>query len=106
MSGSPLNFALIQFALTVLILAAGRDFYASGVRSLAKLVPNMDTLVAVGTGSAFLYSCYALVRILLGHKRFVHALFFESAAVVVTLVMLGKYLEAGSKTGPPKPYKS
>jgi Cu+-exporting ATPase len=97
MSGSPLNFALIQFALTVLILAAGRDFYASGVRSLAKLVPNMDTLVAVGTGSAFLYSCYALVRILLGHKRFVHAPFFESAAVVVTLVMLGKYLEAGSK---------
>jgi Cu+-exporting ATPase len=97
MHAQPLNFALVQFVLTSVIIIAGRNFYTSGVRSLIKLIPNMDTLVAIGTMSAFLYSCYALIRISLGNKDFVHSLFFESAAIVVALVMLGKYLEAGSK---------
>ena len=57
----------------------------------------MDTLVAIGTGSAFLYSLYALVQIAGGDHEAVMSLYFESAAVVVTLVMLGKYLEAVSK---------
>ena len=57
----------------------------------------MDTLVAIGTGSAFLYSTYATVLIYLGDSGFVQALYFESAAVVITLVMVGKYLEAVSK---------
>ncbi len=97
MESAPLGYALVQLVLAAAVLAAGRDFYISGVKSLIRLIPNMDTLVAIGTGSAFVYSCYALARIALGRADFVHNLFFESSAVVVALVMLGKHLEAGSK---------
>jgi Cu+-exporting ATPase len=93
----PLVFALIQLALTVPVLVAGSRFFRVGFRTLLKLAPNMDTLVAIGTGSAFLYSAYASVRIALGDPDWVMSLYFESAAVVITLVMLGKYLEAASK---------
>ncbi len=94
---NPLAFALVQLGLTVPVLAAGSRFYTAGMRTLFKGAPNMDTLVAVGTGSAFLYSVYATAMIILGDASFSQYLYFESAAVVVTLVMLGKYLEAVSK---------
>lgn len=97
MHEGPLGFALVQFALTAVVLYSGRRFYIVGFRSLFRGVPNMDTLVAIGTGSAFLYSIYNTVLIALGDHGAVHLLFFESAAIVVTLVMLGKYLEAFSK---------
>ncbi len=82
-------------------MVEGRDFYINGLKSLWNRIPSMDTLVALGTGAAFLYSLYALIRIALGEGAFVSELFFESSAMVVTLVMVGKYLEAGSrdKTG-------
>jgi Cu+-exporting ATPase len=92
-----LAFALVQLALTIPIIIAGSRFFTNGIRLLFKLAPNMDTLVAIGTGSAFLYSVYAMVRIYLGNMEFASSLYFESAAVVITLVMLGKYLEAVSK---------
>jgi Cu+-exporting ATPase len=97
MHTAPLVFALIQLALTVPILIAGRIFYTVGFPSLFRGQPNMDSLVAVGTGTALLYSLYATVRIALGNPGFAEKLVFESAAVVVTLVFLGKYLEARSK---------
>lgn len=97
MHTAPLAFALIQLALTVPILVEGRIFYTDGFPSLFRGHPNMDSLVAVGTGAAFLYSLYAAVRIALGGTAFAERLVFESAAVVVTLVFLGKYLEARSK---------
>ncbi len=93
----PLVFAMVQFILTVPIVTAGSRFYARGFKTLLKGAPNMDTLVAVGTGSAFLYSIFATVMIYTGRHEFVRSLYFESAAVVVTLVMLGKYLEAVSR---------
>lgn len=93
----PLNFGLIQLVLTIPILIAGRHFYINGFRMLFKRAPNMDTLVAIGTSSAFLYSVYALSRVYFGDLSFAQSIYFESAAVVVTLVMLGKYLEAISK---------
>ena len=93
----PLVFALVQLMLTIPIIIAGSRFFTNGFRLLFKLAPNMDTLVAIGTGSAFLYSVYAMVRIYLGDMDFASSLYFESAAVVITLVMLGKYLEAVSK---------
>jgi Cu+-exporting ATPase len=68
------------------------------MKTLFKGAPNMDTLVAIGTGSAFLYGVYATVLIYLGDFGFSQHLYFESAAVVITLVMLGKYLEAASKS--------
>lgn len=94
---NPLSFALVQLLLTLPVVYGGRSFYINGFGSLIKRHPNMDTLVAVGTFSALCYGIYALVRIAGGDTSFVHNLFFESAAVVVTLVLLGKYLEARSK---------
>ncbi|NTV89257.1 MAG: copper-translocating P-type ATPase, partial [Clostridiales bacterium] len=93
----PFMFALVQLGLTIPVIAAGSRFYTRGFKTLAKKSPNMDTLVAIGTGSAFLYSLFATIRIYLGDFAFAQSLYFESAAVVITLVMLGKYLEAASK---------
>lgn len=94
---APLTFALVQLLLTLPIVVGGRNFYINGFGSLVKGHPNMDTLVAVGTFSALAYGIYALVKIALGDMSYAENLFFESAAVVITLVMLGKYLEARSK---------
>jgi Cu+-exporting ATPase len=93
----PLVFALVQLGLTIPVIIAGSRFYSKGFKTLIKGAPNMDTLVAIGTGSAFLYSIFATIRIYLGDVDFAQSLYFESAAVVITLVMLGKYLEAASK---------
>jgi len=94
----PLVFALVQLLLTIPVLIAGGKFFRVGIKTLFKGAPNMDTLVAIGTGSAFLYGVYATVLIYLGDFGFAQHLYFESAAVVITLVMLGKYLEAASKS--------
>ncbi len=94
---APFTFALIQFFLTVPIVLSGSRFFRVGMKSLFKGAPNMDTLIAIGTGSAFLYSIYAGIRIFRGDTSFALSLYFESAAIVITLVMLGKYLEAVSK---------
>ena len=94
----PLVFALVQLVLTAPVLVAGGKFFSVGFKTLFKGSPNMDTLVAIGTGSAFLYGVYATVLIALGDFHYAQMLYFESAAVVVTLVMLGKYLEAVSKS--------
>ncbi len=93
----PLVFALVQLALTIPVLLAGSRFFTVGFKSLFKGAPNMDTLVAIGTGSAFLYSTFATVLIYQGDFHMANALYFESAVVVITLIMVGKYLEAVSK---------
>ena len=93
---SPLGFALAQLILTVPILICGRKFYIVGLRTLFKGHPNMDSLVAIGTGSAFIYSLVMTARIPQNPIN-AHHLYYESAAVVVTLVMLGKYMESRSK---------
>ena len=94
---APVTFGAVQLALTIPVVACGYTFYTRGIKALFHAAPNMDTLVAIGTGSAFLYSLYALYKIAAGDPSYVMSLYFESAAVVVTLVMLGKYLEALSK---------
>lgn len=93
----PLNFALIQWVLTTIILLLGRDFYVRGIPALLHGVPNMDTLVSVGTLSAYAYSVFSLIQIASGNIHAVHALYFEGAGVVVALVRFGKHLEAISK---------
>ncbi len=93
----PLTFALVQFFLTTPVLFAGSRFFRVGFRTLLKRAPNMDSLVAIGTGSAWAYGIFAMIMIYLGDKSYAQSLYFESAAVVITLVMLGKYLEASSK---------
>lgn len=96
MEHHPLVFALIQMVLTIVILINGRKFYINGFKSLFKGHPNMDSLVAIGTGSAFLYSLIMTILIP-NDSHHAHNLYYESAAVVVTLVMLGKYMEGRSK---------
>lgn len=96
MHHSPLNFAIAQLLLTTIILYNGRKFYLVGFKSLFRGHPNMDSLVAIGTGSAFLYSLVMTISIP-GNENAVHNLYYESAAIVVTLVMVGKYMEGRSK---------
>lgn len=93
----PLMFAAVQFILTVPVMIAGSRFFKIGFRVLFKGAPNMDTLIAIGTGSAFLYGAFAMIMIYFGNFHYAQFLYFESAAVIITLVMLGKYLEAVSK---------
>ena len=93
---APLTFALVQMVLTIVVLINGRKFYIVGFKSLFKGNPNMDSLVAIGTGSAFLYS-FVMTLSIPSNPASVHNLYYESAAVVVTLVMVGKYMEGRSK---------
>ncbi|MGN1086114.1 MAG: heavy metal translocating P-type ATPase, partial [Porcipelethomonas sp.] len=94
---SPLNFALIQLLLTVPVMLTGIKFYITGIKNLVHLSPNMDSLIAVGTLSAVGYGLYAIYMIIQGHEHYSMHLYFESAAVILTLITLGKYLEAVSK---------
>ena len=93
---APFNFALTQLILTAPVLFIGRRFYINGFKTLYHLSPNMDTLVAIGSGFSFLYSVVTMYLISYDPMQ-VHNLYFESAAVVVTLVMLGKHFEAQSR---------
>jgi Cu+-exporting ATPase len=93
----PFTFALVQLLLTTPVLFFGRNFYTAGSKTLLKGNPGMDTLVAMGTAAAFTYSLYATVRVAGGASHYVHQLYFESAAAILTLITLGRYLEARSK---------
>ena len=93
---NPRNFSYAQLLLTIPVLICGRKFYTVGLRALLKGNPNMDSLVAIGTGSAFFYSLYMTVTVSRNPMN-AHHLYYESAAVVITLVMLGKYMESRSK---------
>ena len=93
----PLVFVLSQLLLTLPAVWIGRGFYQRGFRNLIKRHPNMDSLIAVGTGAAFFYSLYSVGQVFLGYHAFVHQLYFESVAVIIALVLLGKYLESSAK---------
>ena len=97
MHSHAVNFALAQLILTVVIMYIGRRFYISGFKALVHLAPNMDSLVAIGSAASFIYSLVTMF-LLTDRPELVHeGLYFESAAVVVTLVSLGKHMEASSK---------
>ena len=94
---NPLNFALTQLVLLIPILIAGNRFYKVGFRAIKLLSPNMDSLVAIGTSAAVIYSLYSTYMIAQGDHMAAHNLYYESAGVIIALVMFGKYLEAVSK---------
>ncbi|MFP4454531.1 MAG: heavy metal translocating P-type ATPase [Desulfonatronovibrio sp.] len=96
----PLRFALVQLFLTLPIVWSGRYFYIYGFKNLFQFAPNMDSLIAVGTGAALVYSTWNLVEIVLGHMPHEKAmdLYFESAAVIIAMILLGKFLEQRAKT--------
>lgn len=94
---SPLNFAITQLALTIPVMVIGYKFYIVGFKNLFKLSPNMDSLIAIGTSAAVIYGFFAIYKINMGNHDYAMHLYFESAAVILTLITLGKYLEAVSK---------
>lgn len=93
----PLNFTLIQLIFTLPVMWAGRKFFFIGFKTLFKGSPNMDTLVAIGTGAAFIYGLYAIFAIYNGDFHYVDNLYFEVAALIITLLLVGKYMEARMK---------
>ncbi len=93
----PMRFALIQLALTIPIVYVGRRFYSVGFRLLWQRSPNMDSLIAVGTSAAVVYSLYSTWRLWQGDHSAAHGLYYESAGVIITLILLGKTLESISK---------
>lgn len=93
----PVSFATIQLLLVLPVIHFGREFFIVGFKSLFKGHPNMDSLVALGTSAAFLYSLYGTIMTYLGNNTFATNLYYESAAVILTLITLGKYFEAVSK---------
>ena len=97
---NPFNFAMTQLILTLPVMLIGYKFYKVGFKNLIQFSPNMDSLIAIGTSAAFIYSLYGMVKIVTGgehgHEYAMH-LYFESAATILALITLGKYLEAKSK---------
>ncbi|MDD3303618.1 MAG: heavy metal translocating P-type ATPase [Clostridia bacterium] len=97
-NSNPMNFTMIQLLLTIPVIISGYKFYTVGFRLLLKGIPNMDSLVALGTSASFLYSIFSAIQVLNGSLDSMHHLYFESTATIITLVQLGKYLESRSRS--------
>ncbi|MCL2812141.1 MAG: heavy metal translocating P-type ATPase [Clostridia bacterium] len=97
MAHNPLEYALAQLLLTIPTLIVGRRFYTDGFKALIRRSPNMDSLIAIGTGAAMVFSLYNTWRIARGDAMAVDALYYETAGVIIALILLGKTLEALSK---------
>lgn len=93
----PLNFALLQLVLTIPIVIAGNKFYTIGYKAIFNGSPNMDSLIAMGTTAAIIYSLFSVYQISTGNFAAVEGLYFETAGVIITLILLGKFLEAVTK---------
>ncbi|WP_449073641.1 heavy metal translocating P-type ATPase [Ruminococcus sp.] len=104
-NGNHIAMGLVQMLLTIIIMVINRKFFVSGFQSLLRRSPNMDTLVALGSGAAFVYSTYALFAMTDAQVKgnmdavmnYMHEFYFESAAMILTLITVGKMLEAHSK---------
>jgi len=102
---NPVAVGLLQLLLSVIVMVINQKFFISGFKSLWNKAPNMDTLVAIGSAASFLYSTYALFAMsglqaagdIAGAHHYMHEFYFESAAMILTLITVGKMLEAHSK---------
>lgn len=93
---NPFGFALTQLLLTIPVVFIGRRFFTAGIPALFRGHPDMDSLVALGAGASLIYSI-VMTYLIDSYSHAVHQLYYESAAVVITLVMLGKHFESGSR---------
>jgi Cu+-exporting ATPase len=93
----PIPFALVQIALVIPVIIAGYRFYVVGFKAIWQRSPNMDSLIAMGTSAAIIYSLFSIYSIFQGNFAAVNHLYFETAGVIITLILLGKSLEAVSK---------
>ncbi len=101
LASNPLAIGLLQLLLTAIVMVINQKFFINGFKGLVKKSPNMDTLVALGSGASFVYSTYALFKMIavsgeMAH-HYLHEFYFESAAMILTLITVGKMLEARSK---------
>lgn len=93
----PMRYALTELCLTIPVVLAGMNFYTLGYAALWRRMPNMDSLIAVGTSAAIAYSLYSIHMIYQGKPAFAHHLYFETAGVIITLILLGKNLENSAR---------
>ncbi|MGL5617036.1 MAG: heavy metal translocating P-type ATPase [Sarcina sp.] len=96
-SSSPFTFAWTELVFTTLVIIIGRKFFKVGIKSLFAGSPNMDTLIAIGAGTSYVYSIAALIAMYCGEMHYVQGLYFETAAMILTLITLGKYFESLAK---------
>ncbi|MDR2696413.1 MAG: cadmium-translocating P-type ATPase [Deltaproteobacteria bacterium] len=94
---APLLYALVQLGLCLPVLCAGSSFYSGGFASIRRRAPGMDALIAVGASAAMLQSLYSLVLLVRGQHHAVEQLYFESVAVIIALILFGKFLEQRSR---------
>lgn len=93
----PINYAISLFILTTIVLLLGRNIIKNGYKNLIHKTPNMDTLVMIGVLASYIYSIYGTIRILQGNTMYVHKLYYESAAVVIFFIKIGKFVENKNK---------
>lgn len=94
---NPRAFGIVQLILVLPVVLTGHKFFTVGFKALIKRSPNMDSLIAIGTSAAFFYGIFAIVQIYAGNIDYAFDLYFEAAGVILTLITLGKYLEAVTK---------
>ena len=94
---NPINYAICLFIFTIAFIIYGYDIIKNGYKNLIHKTPNMDTLVGIGVLSSFLYSVYSMIMIFKGHTQYVHNLYFESTAIVIYFIKLGRYIDGISK---------
>ena len=94
---NPINYSICLFLFAIIFMIYGFDILKNGYKNLIHMTPNMDTLVGIGVLSSFLYSVYSMIMIIRGHSENVHNLYFESAAIVIYFIKLGRYLDGISK---------
>lgn len=93
----PVNYAIALLVLTVIVIILGKDILKSGYKNLIHKTPNMDTLVMIGVLSSFIYSIYGTIQILKGNTQYVENLYYESAAIVILFIEIGRYIENKNK---------
>ena len=94
---NPINYAVSLLVLTIAFFGYGYDILKNGYKNLIHKIPNMDTLVAIGVISSFIYSLYGMYMIIKGHMHYIMSLYFESTAIVIYFVKLGRYIDGISK---------
>lgn len=94
---NPIIYTITLLGLTILFLIYGFDILKNGYKNLIHRIPNMDTLVTIGVISSFLYSVYGMYMILKGNRNYTMDLYFESSAIVIYFIKLGRYLDGISK---------
>ncbi len=97
MMNNPLRFAIALLVLSTVVMVLGRDLIRNGIKNLIHKTPNMDTLVTIGVFASYIYSLFSTYKIAIGEHSYVHKLYFESCAVIIFFIKIGKYIENKNK---------